>query len=195
MWPILCNLRVARNLGPPSSGPLAVCLMLFIVKGCTPLPKPDVESLLKQPPMSPDSVVLDVFFVRFPFGDPEINGPAWREIDEQHFSADCRRRLLSNGFRAGVLAGQLPSELSALLDLAGQQALPGEIHQVKATDLVNRPTVMRGHFQLRAGAQKEFALGQHHDELPVLLRPHGEVGVVFPAAVLEQVVYQDLADV
>jgi len=65
---------------------------------------------------------------------------------------------------------QLPSELSELLDLAGQTALPGEIHQVKVTDLAHRPTVMRGHFQLRAGARKELALGQHHDELPVLLR-------------------------
>jgi hypothetical protein len=112
---------------------------------------------------------LDVFFVRFPFGQPEINGPAWQGVDEQHFSADCRRRLLSNGFRAGILAGQLPSELSELLELAGQQKFPGEIHNLQANNLAHQPKVMRGHFQLRAGAQKEFALGQYHEQLPILL--------------------------
>ncbi|MBN1590103.1 MAG: hypothetical protein JW888_11355 [Pirellulales bacterium] len=149
---------------------MALGLLLFGLTGCTPFQTPDVESLLKQPRMSADGLALDVFFVRFPLGDPALNGSAWEEIDEQRLSANCRRHLLANGFRAGVLAGQMPAELAELLGTAEGQSLPGEMCELKAADLVQKPAVVRGHFQLRAGKRREIAVGQQRDELPVLLR-------------------------
>lgn len=145
-------------------------LGLVAAAGCTPLARPEIPPLLRQPRMSTDSVVVDVFLVRFPWGDPEINGPVWQEIDEQSFAADSRRILLANGFRPGVLLGQMPEALVARLDLADSQALPGEIAQQKINDLANQPAVLRGHFQLRDGARKEFSLGPAREKLNVLLR-------------------------
>src|SRR3989337_2061088 len=60
---------------------------------CTPIRPPRIASPLASPRMSPDSVVLDIFFVRFPLGDEEANGPLWDEIDEQHFPTELRREL------------------------------------------------------------------------------------------------------
>ena len=61
-------------------------LALLAIAGCaTPLSKG--KSPLLPPQMSPDSVVLEMFFVRVPFGDPAVNGKLWDEIDEQPLAA------------------------------------------------------------------------------------------------------------
>ena len=39
--------------------------------------------------MSPDSVVLEMFFVRFPFGDPAVNDKLWESVDEQRSHRSC----------------------------------------------------------------------------------------------------------
>ena len=72
--------------------------------------------------MSPDSVVLEMFFVRFPFGDPAVNEKLWEEIDEQQFPPELRERLARNGFRAGLVSGQMPDELSKLMQLSDKPA-------------------------------------------------------------------------
>jgi hypothetical protein len=164
------KMRADRDFRPRWFGPVAVCALVACAMGCTPLTPPSVKPLLRQPRMSSDSVVLDVFLVRVPFGDPEINGPAWQEIDEQSFAADARRLLLANGFRVGVLAGELPPAMAARLELGDQHKLPGEISQCKIDDLAEGASLLRGHFQLRNGARKEFSIGSTHDKLNVLLR-------------------------
>jgi len=173
MRPSMRKARFERHLGLPLDGSIAVYLLVVCAIGCTPLPKPSVRPLLRQPRMSANSIVLDVFLLRAPFGDPEMNGPAWQEIDEQPFPADVRRLLLANGFRFGVLAGQLPAEWTKRLELADNKTLPGEISELKVDDLAQQPAVLRGHFQLRAGARKELTLGPTRDKLNVLLRDAG----------------------
>jgi len=91
-------------------GPAAVGCFRPVIQPC--------QSPLRPAQMSADSVVLEMFFVRFPFGDPAANDTLWKEIDEQHFSAEVRGRLSRNGFRAGMISGNLPAELSNLLELA-----------------------------------------------------------------------------
>ena len=120
--------------------------------------------------MSSDSVVLDIFFVRFPFGDPEVNGPLWREIDEQHLPAECRRRLLENGFRAGVIGGSLPVKLSELLELADKPAPSDQSNETIVADLVGEPTVQRRHLQIRTGSRGEIFASGVRDELAILVR-------------------------
>jgi hypothetical protein len=74
--------------------------------------------------MSPDSVVLEIFFVRLPPENKTIYHDVWKQIDEQALSAELRRCLAANGFRAGVIGGQLPREIQQLLDQQVQKSSP-----------------------------------------------------------------------
>ena len=51
--------------------------------------------------MSPDSVVLEMFFVRFPFGDPAVNEKLWEAIDEQQFAPELRAAADAERFPRG----------------------------------------------------------------------------------------------
>ena len=75
---------------------LAVCV------SCSHLNlRPIGKSPLSPARMSPDAMVLDVFFVPVKYGDPEANAVLWQELDEQHFPVEVRRELNERGFRVG----------------------------------------------------------------------------------------------
>jgi hypothetical protein len=129
--------------------------------------------------MSPDSCVLEVCFVRFPFGDPEVNQQLWQEVDEQHFPAELRRRLAQNGFRVGLLDGQIPATLSKLLDLNDEPHAAGEANQVNQVDLAgpdSQSPPVRWHLETRAGQRKVIIASGVYDQLPVLICESGELG-------------------
>jgi len=157
--------------------------VLACLAGCTPTPKPKGKSPLTPAQMSPDSVVLDIFFVRFPVGDPRANGPLWEELDELHFSASARRWFLRNGFRVGLAAGQVPGALAELLEL---QATPPQNDQQQEGQIARldaEPVVVRRHLQLRAGKRSEIIASGIYEELPLLIREKGEVcGKTYPQA-------------
>ena len=162
-------------------GVLALAV-LATAGGCTPIIN-QVRSPLARPQMSPDSVVLDVFFIRIPFDDPEANGPLWAEIDEQHFPAGLRRRLVRNGFRAGLVGGQIPVGLSQLLELGDKPVPSGASNQTNLGDFSSEPRVLRRHLQLRAGRRSEIVTSGVHDELPVLIAdPDGLRGQTYSKA-------------
>ena len=121
--------------------------------------------------MSPDSVVLEIFFVRFPFGDQDANEKLWEQIDEQHFSPDLRGRLAKNGFRVGVLSGQMPPELSKLLELTDKPAPEDETVE----NLESEPCVVCRHQQLRTGQRGEIIASGVYDQLPVLVCDSGRL--------------------
>ncbi len=147
---------------------LAVLLAMLAIAGCTrPLMKS--KSPLAPVRMSPDSCVLDVFFVRVPFGDSRANDELWQELDEQHFPADLRGRLMRNGFRVGIVEGQIPIVLSNLLELGDKPAPSGEIKGANLADLGTKPRVMRQHLQIKAGQPSEIVASCTYEQLPVLL--------------------------
>ena len=149
-------------------------LALLAIAGCTtPLRKG--KSPLTPAQMSPDSVVLEFFFVRFPFGDAAVNEKLWEELDEQHFAPDLRQRLAHNGFRVGLVAGQMPVELSKLLELGGKAAPSGEIEGTKVEDLDAKPRVVRRHLQLRTGQRSELLASGVYEQLPVLVCENGQL--------------------
>jgi len=149
-------------------------LALLAIAGCTtPLRKG--KSPLTPAQMSPDSVVLEFFFVRFPFGDAAVNEKLWEELDEQHFAPDLRQRLAHNGFRVGLVAGQMPVELSKLLELGGKAAPSGEIEATKVEDLDVKPRVVRRHLQLRTGQRSELLASGVYEQLPVLVCENGQL--------------------
>ena len=149
-------------------------LAVLALAGCT-APLRVTKSPLQPPQMSPDSVVLEMFFIRFPFGDAAANDKLWDQVDEQSFSPALREALTSNGFRVGLVSGQMPVELSKLLELGGKPAPTGEMESAEMSDLENQPRVVRRHLQLRAGQRGEIIASSVYPQLPVLVRQSGQV--------------------
>jgi hypothetical protein len=141
------------------------------------------KSPLKPARMSSDSVALDVFFVRFPVGDAEANGPLWTDVDEMHLAAEVRQRLARNGFRAGLIGGQVPTSLSKLLEFKDKPAPRCQSLENQAVDLEQEPRVVRRHMELRAGVRTEVIASDVQDEMPILLCcPTGVEGETFRSA-------------
>ncbi len=143
--------------------------------GCT-TPALEGRSPLAPARMSPDSCVLEIFFVPFPFGDPEVNGELWEEVDEQHFPAELRRRLARNGFRLGLLDGQIPATLSKLLKLKDGLQPTGEANQIDVAELASGSPPVRRYLQIRAGRRQEIIASGVYDHLPVLISEPGQIG-------------------
>ena len=90
--------------------------LLASVGGCATWELPDEKTQLPVPALPADSVRLEIEFVRVP---PEwVPGLAdvWAAVDEQHFVPETRRLYVDNGLRCGIVGGQLPTRLRALLD-------------------------------------------------------------------------------
>ncbi|MEN6451296.1 MAG: hypothetical protein ABFC96_12460 [Thermoguttaceae bacterium] len=158
------------------SSRLRAMLLLAVLSlaGCiTPLSR--AKSPLASPQMSPDSVVLEMFFIRVPLGDPVANGKVWEEIDEQPLPPDLRQRLARNGFRAGLLGGQLPEDLAKLLELADKTTPSGQAEGSKVEQMDSEPRVVRRHQQLRTGQRSEIVASSIYPELPVLVYTAGQL--------------------
>jgi len=148
--------------------------IVLAIFGCTTPNRVD-KSPLSQPVMSADSVVLEIFFARFPVEDEHASCQLWEEVDEQHFPANVRRRLVGNGFRVGLIGCQIPINLSNLLELSDKSP---PIDQTVETDvglLEADPNVTRRHIQLRAGQRSEIITSGVYDELPVLVNEAGRL--------------------
>ena len=96
---------------------IALFFILPVSIGCQRFKQnqPSGNNPLEPITMAPDSILLEVFSVRYPYHDAQVNGPLWDEIDEQHFPTDLRRRLSQNGFRVGIVGTHLPLALQRLL--------------------------------------------------------------------------------
>jgi hypothetical protein len=159
------------------------CLAAILLAGCRNFVEPMGKSPLKPARMSSDSVALDVFFVRFPIGDAEANGALWANVDEMHLSAEVRQRLARNGFRAGLIGGQVPAGLSKLLELKDKPAPRCQSLENQVVDLEHEPRVVRRHMELRAGVRTEVIASDVQEEMPVLLCcPTGVEGETFRSA-------------
>jgi hypothetical protein len=148
-------------------------LVLAIASSCAVVHSPG-KSPLVRPQMSADSVVLEIFFVRVPFGKEEANGPLWEEVDEQHLPAEARRQLAQSGFRAGVVAGQMPTTLSQLMELNDKPApREADVQKVGLEQMQSEPRVVRRHLQCRTGQRNEILTSDVYNELPVLMSESG----------------------
>lgn len=160
---------------------ILLLLLVSTLGGCKfPALRPG-KSPLTPARMSSDSIVLEMFFVRFPFGDVTANETLWEEIDEQQFSPDLRRRLAENGFRIGVIEGQMPVELSKLLELnlkPDEEAEEGSENKTEVTKIESfdeEPRVVHRRLQIRPGQRSEIIASAVYDELPVLMCSSGQL--------------------
>ena len=153
----------------------ALVAALATLDGCSHADPVRRTSLFKQPTMSPDSVVLELFFVRFPYGDEEINGPMWEEIDEQRLSNSLRANLAKNGFRAGVVSGAVPAALRRRLDDEPDVEQP---EYGVAVELEREPSLVRRRWQIRAAERRPILASGIYEKLPLLYASHGADGGV-----------------
>jgi len=132
------------------------------------------KSPLREPTASHDSVTLEIYTASFPFGDDELNGELWTEVDEQQIATDVRRSLKHNGFRAGIVTGSVPDPVAHLLDLTDKPAPEPDVWQ--HVDLLNEPVVQRRAKQLRPGDHMIITPSPTiHPRLPLLSREDGQV--------------------
>jgi hypothetical protein len=160
---------------------------MAIVAGCAQVVHKKPTSPLAKPGMSPDSVVLEFYFVRFPFDNPEINGATWDEIDEQPFEARLRKQLAESGFRVGLIQGELPSELQKLIvgeakaEVANEPAAeldeqqPAGTIQPQVVTLDEESSARKRTQQLRAGQRSEILASGIYDSLPLIELDQGEL--------------------
>ena len=114
-------MRLVSFLHP---GLVALCAFALSLGGCAAWDETDRQHAfqLPTPRMSPDSVVLEIAFVRVP---PELAPQLeslWVGVDEQRLPAELRRLLASNGLRTGFAGSQLPIQLQTLLEHDEAQA-------------------------------------------------------------------------
>jgi hypothetical protein len=155
---------------------LRTCCVLvasLAAPGCAQLTtQPEHPSKLPPARMSPDSVVLEIAFVRLPAADQAAYDAIWNQADEQHFPAELRRDLAANGLRAGVLGQQLPAELRALLD-AAPHVLEERSEDVETSDAeVNRAA---RRMQCRSGRRSKILVSKTFPSLALLQREAGQV--------------------
>lgn len=160
----------------PSGWRQVVLLAMVTAIGCsTPVQKG--KSPLMPAQMSSESVVLEMFFVRVPFGDATLNQKLWQDVDEQQFPPELREHLAKNGFRVGLVTGQIPDELSKLMQLSDKPkpSASEELEGTKVKEEDAKPQVVRRHLQLPPGQRSEIIASSTYPELPVLMCESGQL--------------------
>jgi hypothetical protein len=148
---------------------LSTAALVAASVGCTPLavtPKPPTAPTK----MAKNGVVLDVLFVRFPLGEADLNETVWQEIDELNFAPDVRRRLESNGFRAGLISGAIPHVLEKRLNLHEKIVADDG---PKTVDIDATPTAKQKQMHVLGGRRANILVmgeKERRRELAVLLR-------------------------
>lgn len=160
------------------------CMLAGLVPagGCARVNRPEVASLLASP-LSSRNIGLEIYSIRVPLGDDEVNGPLWDEVDEQQLPMATRRRLAANGFRVGLIGARMPEKLDHVLKLdnptPGETAAKAETSPTDGVDLENEAIVRRRLMQVRGGRKAQMiCTGENvrHPLLSVLVRgDDGEV--------------------
>ncbi len=148
--------------------------MVILAVGCQRLPKVGESVTLARPQLSADSTVLEVFTIRIPIGDTQLDQALWATIDEQKIDPAVRARLYRNGLRAGVVSGPMPQELEQLLRLVEDQ--PTDTVEEQVVKLDAQPMVRKRRLQLRADRMAKIQTTPTHDKLSVLFAGADGVG-------------------
>lgn len=131
----------------------------------------DPQSLLKSVETAPDSVALEIFQVRVPAIDEELDQQLWQSVDEQRVALEVRQELIRNGFRAGVLGGTIPDKLATYLKLESE--LPETQAERIITGENADPSVTRRVVQLDKSDSATIQVSSLQDKLHVLMNEEG----------------------
>jgi hypothetical protein len=159
----------------------AAGLALMLTSGCRLFLDDEAtvqgRSLLRPAAASPDSVAMEIVWARFADGDPQLNESAWQQIDETSIAPDVQRELAKNGFRAGVIRGALPDELSRALR-QGEKTTDTEASEGDPTlaSFMTEPTIRRRLVQARRQRRIEIQASDVIPTLPLLIGKGDELG-------------------
>jgi hypothetical protein len=146
-------------------------IVLIVLPGCSSvilLPgSSSPESFLKPVETSPESVALEILQVRLPASEKEMLEELWEDADELRLDVAVRHELVRNGFRAGVLGGAIPDELSELLQPEDDQ--PADSSQRVITGENADPKVSRRVVQLNRQNSAIVQTADLRDQVHVLL--------------------------
>jgi len=122
--------------------------------------------LLPRARMSRDAIVLEITFARMMPDEAARSDDLWSQVDEQAIAGDARRRLGSNGIRAGVVGMQLPAALRKALTATPDNAAAVQEAAHEESSLQARARRL----QCRAGRRHEVVASKTHKSLNVLVR-------------------------
>jgi len=116
----------------------------------------------------PQTIPLELIFLRFEEHDPLFRDDLWSLVDEQLLDASLRRRLHANGLRAGVVTARLPAGIADRL-------LPETTTASDATSagVSDDPALVRHTLRLLPGRSSDVMSATGIGEL-VLLEHDGE---------------------
>ncbi len=160
---------------------LLVALLVSGAVGCASWDPPSEGAFeLPTPRMSPDSVILEIAFVRVPVDGENDFQELWNEVDEQQLANEDRRRLGSNGFRAGVIGARLPEIVRGLLAKADSPFELSGANGILSEDIFQS----RRRLPVRAGQPaKIVAVPKERPQIAVLQNDEGYVrGLEFSQA-------------
>ena len=96
------------------------CQLLNIILDGKEDEKSTGNGFLQALPLSPDSVVVDVYKIRVPHDKRELVQALWQKSDRLDMPVETERKLYDQGLRVGRLGSHVPVELSRLLELRDQ---------------------------------------------------------------------------
>ena len=144
-----------------------------------------------RPRSTPQTVLLELLFIRCEPHDAQLCDELWTFVDEQFLDTGLRGRLAANGLRVGIVTGQLPAHLAGRFsssvtadEATGSQPLSTEA------------LVTRRQLRLLPGRRSEIVTASGLEELVLLEQsPDGVSGATYhDASPLLGVVAKPAAD-
>ncbi|HVT26753.1 MAG TPA: hypothetical protein VHE81_01935 [Lacipirellulaceae bacterium] len=158
---------------------VAIALALCVAGGCRLFSDSTLapgHSPLKPPQPAPDSVAMEIIWVRFPEHDPVLNDATWREIDETQIDPAVRRELLNNGLRAGIIGSTMPPALSLVLHQQKPKSSDSHSAALEKNDELMQDPPIHGHvIRLRRDQRSEIDASDVYPSLPLLVSRGSEL--------------------
>ena len=146
----------------------AVCLALLAAGGCRGVAssassETSAAVAAQRPRAAPQTIPLELVFVRHEDHDPVLRDELWNLVDEQIYDESLRRRLRANGLRVGVVTAQLPPHLA-------ERFLPAaaDSGETLPAALPDNPALMRHTLRLLPGRSSDVLSATGLSELVLL---------------------------
>lgn len=149
--------------------------LMMLTKSTPNTPVQDDSFLLSGRLANSETVLLEVFIVRCPLNDEELNSTLWKDVDEQVFSSSLRRELAVNGFRAGLIGNQLPSSFLRILKTRDDVDPSQIVTTIRLDELANQ-TVVRKTIASRNGQKNEVNVSNVKNQTTILFNENGALG-------------------
>lgn len=192
VWNHSLPLRLGDSAAMPcrpskTPSPLGFCICFLAMQlGCGAVLTTAVStphSILKGVRSGPDRATLEVFQIRIPAKDYQLVSQLWQSADEQRLTLETRHRLVSNGFRAGVIGGVLPDALAQFLELDDEVNSTTDPNERIITDETATSKITRRILQLKRSEPATIQVSEIQPSVNVLINsPDGIQGKSYPEA-------------